>query len=203
MTTHRRTGPYTFEDFCSMVREDQKADLINGVIYLAPPETPDANELFGWLITLMNLYARRTKQGRVFGSRVAFRLADNHGPEPDIAFVRTERLHRVRRTHVEGRADLVIEMVSPDSVERDYCLKRELYEEYGIPEYWIVDDWDRKVTLLQWNQEGKYRAARPRNGELHSNVLFGFRLQPEWLWQKHRPDQMETVQQMLAEQLQP
>jgi len=44
-----RTGPYTFDDFCEMVREDQKADLIDGVIYMASPENTEANDLFVWL----------------------------------------------------------------------------------------------------------------------------------------------------------
>src|SRR5690349_21351419 len=71
----RRTGPYTFDDFCAMIREDQKADLIDGVIYMASPENTDDNKLFVWLITVMNLFARKRKLGQIFGSRVALRLA--------------------------------------------------------------------------------------------------------------------------------
>ena len=48
-----RSGPYTYDDFCQMVREDQKADLIDGVIYMASPENIDANRLFVWLIWIM------------------------------------------------------------------------------------------------------------------------------------------------------
>ena len=114
-----RAGSYTFEDFCEIIRGDQKADLIDGVIYMASPENTDANDLFGWLFLVMRGYARRTKQGRVFGSRVALRLSAEDGPEPDIAFVRTEHLDRVKRGHVAGAADLAVEIVSPDSVERD------------------------------------------------------------------------------------
>jgi Uma2 family endonuclease len=193
----QRAGPHTFDDFCEMVREDRKADLINGVIYLASPETTDANELFGWLVALVNLFARREKLGDVYCSRVAFRLSEMHGPEPDIAFVSKEHLHRVKRTYVEGTPDLVIEIVSPDSVERDYYLKRELYEEHGIPEYWIIDEMEEKVTLFRLKR-GKYHPVRPKKGEFHSEVLSGFWLRPEWLWQNPRPDEIETVQQILA-----
>ncbi len=193
----QRVGPHTFEDFCALVREDQKADLINGVIYMASPENTDANELIGWLFTLMNLYVRRKKLGQMYVSRVALRLADKHGPEPDITFVRTEHLPRVKRGGIEGPADLAVEMVSPDSVERDYYLKRELYEQYGIPEYWIIDEMDQSVTLLRL-KEGKYHEVRPRKGELNSKVMTGFWLRPEWLWQGPRPDEIETLEQILA-----
>lgn len=194
-----RAGPHNFEDFCREIREDQKADLINGVLYMASPENTEANELVGWLYTLIRVFARRKKLGKVFVSRVAFRLAEKHGPEPDIAFVQRDHLHRVQRGHVAGPADLAVEVVSPDSVERDYYLKRELYETYRIPEYWIVDEMDQSVTLLRLKRD-KYREVRLRKGELHSEVLSGFWLRPEWLWQEPLPDEIETLETILAKQ---
>lgn len=194
-----RSGPHTYEDFCRIIREDQKADLINGVIYMPSPENTDDNELFIWLVTVMNLFVRRKKLGQIYGSRVALRLAEKHGPEPDIAFVRNENLERVERGGIAGPADLAIEIVSPDSVERDYYLKRELYEEYRIPEYWIIDEMDQSVLLLRIQQR-KYREVRPTKGELHSKILPGFWLRPAWLWQAPRPDEIETLETILARQ---
>src|SRR5206468_2321456 len=107
-----RTGPHTFDDFCLLVREDQKADLINGVIYMASPENTDANELFVWFVSLMYDFAQLRDLGKVYGSRVAFRPDDKNGPEPDIAFVRKKRLGRVKRGRVEGPPDLAVEIVS-------------------------------------------------------------------------------------------
>jgi Uma2 family endonuclease len=198
----QRAGPYTFEDFCREVREDQKADLINGVLYMASPENTEANELVGWLYTLIRVFARRRKLGKVYVSRVAFRLAKKHGPEPDIAFVKRENLHRVQRGQVVGPPDLALEVVSPDSVERDYYLKRELYEAHNIPEYWIVDEMDQAVTLLRLKQ-GKYREVRPRKGTLYSEVLTGFWLRPEWLWKEPLPDEIHTLETILGEKPKP
>lgn len=193
----RRAGPYTFEDFCEIIRDDQKADLIDGVIYMASPENTDANKLFLWLAAIMDSYARRKKLGEIYGSRVALRLDEAHGPEPDIAFVRTEHLDRVQRGHVAGAADLAVEIVSPESVERDYFEKRELYQEHGISEYWIIDEMNQCVTLLRLTK-GKYSEVRPKKGELHSKVLSGFWLRPEWLWQEPRADTFDTLMEILA-----
>jgi Uma2 family endonuclease len=195
----RRTGPFTFEDFCALIHDGQKADLIDGTIYMASPENTDADDLFGWLLMVLRGYARRNKLGRVFGSRVAFKLSEKNSPEPDISFVRAEHLQRVKCGHVAGAADLAMEIVSPDSIERDYYYKHDLYEKYGVPEYWIIDERDQSVTLLRLKQK-KYRQVRPRKGELHSKVLTGFWLRPEWLWQSPLPDEFETLEQILAKQ---
>src|SRR5688572_26153514 len=120
MSAVSKCRQYTFDDFCLLVKDGQKADLIDGVIYMASPDNTDANSLNGWLGFLMMGVASTTRQGNVYISRVAFRLADIHGPEPDLAFVLRTRLHLVRRGFIEGRPDLAVEIVSPDSVERDY-----------------------------------------------------------------------------------
>jgi Uma2 family endonuclease len=192
-----RTGCFTYEDFCGLVREDQKADLIDGVIYMASPENLDANDLFGWLYTLMRIYVDEKKLGRLFGSRVACRLDDRNAPEPDILFVRNEHADRLHRGGVEGPADLAIEIVSPESVERDYKKKRKQYQHFKVPEYWIIDEEKKTVLLLRRNARGRYQEVQPRRGKLYSEVLSGFWLDPAWLWPP-RPSQLAIIQQLLA-----
>jgi Uma2 family endonuclease len=180
-----RAEPYTFEDFCALVPDDQKADLIDGVIYMAPPDNTDANEIFVRLAGRMDLFVEEFQLGRVYGSRVAFRLDDTNGPEPDIAFVSKRHLQRVLRGFVQGGPALAVEIVSPDSIERDYDKKRKQYEAAGVREYWIVDEIEGTITLLRLGSDGQYREVKPRKGEYHSTVLKGFWLRPEWLF--HAP----------------
>ncbi len=200
MGTKRATSkaaPFTFEDFCALVREDQKADLINGVIYMASPENTAANEVFVWLIGLIHGFVDYSELGKVYGSRVAIHLDDNSAPEPDIVFVSKTNLRRVKRRWVEGPADLAVEIVSPDSIERDYKLKRKKYEEAGVPEYWIIDGIEETVTLLRLGADGKYHEVKPKKGEYHSTVLEGFWLRPEWLFYIPRPRNLDALQMLL------
>jgi Uma2 family endonuclease len=198
MSTVTRSGSYTFDDFCLLVKDGQKADLIDGVIYMASPENTDANDLFVWLLGLIADFVEARELGKVYGSRVAFRLGERQAPEPDVAVVLKERAHLIKRGYVEGPPDLAVEIVSPESVERDYEKKRKQYEDAKVPEYWIVDEMEQKVTLLQLGARGKYREARPRKGVLHSAVLPGFWLRPEWLWQQPLPKKTEVLAMLLA-----
>jgi Uma2 family endonuclease len=198
MSASTRTPALTFDDFCLLVKGGQKADLINGVIYMASPDNTDANKLFIWLLRLLGDFVEEKGLGEVYGSRVAFRLGEGDGPEPDIAYVRKERLHLVRRGYVDGPPDLAIEIVSPESVERDYEDKRTQYQQAGVAEYWIIDEMEQKVTLLRLGRGRRYREVRPRSGELHSQAVPGFWLRPEWLWQDPRPRKTEVLNQLLA-----
>lgn len=198
MKAVNKKAPYTVEDFCHLVREDQKADLIDGVIHMASPDNTDANEVFMWLGSLMNLFVEEFDLGKVFGSRVAYELDRTNCPEPDIGFVQKARLHLVERGRVKGPPDLAVEIVSPESIERDYKTKRAQNERAGVREYWIADEIEETVTLLRLNKKRKYREVRPRNGELHSEVLPGFYVRPEWLFQKRRPKLRAVLAEMLA-----
>jgi Uma2 family endonuclease len=53
---------------------------------------------------------------------------------------------------------VVVEVVSPESIKRDYRYKRSEYAALAISEYWIVDPIENKVTVLNWN-EGLYDEA--------------------------------------------
>jgi Uma2 family endonuclease len=192
-----RAEPYTFEDFCALVREDQKADLIDGVIYMASPDNTDANEVFMWVGGLMDLFVEEFRLGQVYGSRVAFRLDDTNAPEPDIAFVSKKKMHRVTRGFVKGGPDIAVEIVSPDSIERDYDKKRKKYEGAGVREYWIVDEIEETITLLRLGADGKYSEVKPKKGEYHSRVLKGFWLRPEWLFHSPRPRKLDVLRMLL------
>jgi Uma2 family endonuclease len=192
-----RSGPFTYDDFCEIVTGRQKADLIDGVIYMTPPDSIGASRLDGWLRWVLSGFVVRRNLGEVFGSRVALRLNDKNGPEPDILVVLSEHTDRLKKAHVQGACDLVIEIVSPESVDRDYNKKRALYEEFGVPEYWIIDEDRRRVTLLRLGAKG-YAEARSRKGVLTSKVVTGFWLRPEWLWQSPRPNQFDILDEILA-----
>lgn len=197
MATAPRAGPITFDEFCVLIRPEQKADLIDGVIYMASPENIDSHRLFRWLYTLMGDFAEAKDLGEVFGSRIAFRLGAKVGPEPDIAVVRKDRLHLARKSYFAGPPDLAVEIVSPESVERDYVTKRATYQEAGVAEYWIIDEEPRKALLLRPDRKGEYREVRAVKGEFKSLVLDGFRLRPAWLWQTPRPSRVEILAEML------
>ena len=78
----------TVEEFYCLVPDGQKADLIDGVIYMAPPATRRHDRLGGLIKFLMQGYAEAKGLDEVYGSRFAFELSAFRAPESDVAFVR-------------------------------------------------------------------------------------------------------------------
>jgi Uma2 family endonuclease len=89
---------------------------------------------------------------------------------------------RMHEEYWEG-ADLVMEVVSADGRDRDRVRKRQEYAEGGIPEYWIIDPFERTITVLKLNGcaytvDGQYRAGQVAK----SVVLDGFSVDVDDVW---------------------
>jgi len=197
MATQTRSGPYGFADFIELTQEDQKADLLDGVIYMASPENIDHNDLVFWLGNILRLFIEERGLGHLTINKVAYRLSARTAPEPDLAFVCTERLGILKKGYVDGAPDVAIEFVSPDSVTRDYEDKRRLYEAAGVAEYWIIDADERRATFLVRGPGGFVQAALDE-AIFRSGVIGGFAIDTRWLWQRPLPATLPLVQAMLA-----
>jgi Uma2 family endonuclease len=193
MATVTETRQIDFETFCETIAEGQKADLIDGVIYMASPDNTDAADLSFWLARLMADFADERDLGKVYQSRVACKLGRMRGPEPDVLFVHKSRAAIVFPTFIDGAPDLTVEIVSPDSVERDYVFKRRLYEQSGVAEYWIIDEMQSKAVFLRLDSRGKYREVKPKKGVFTSTALEGFWLRVEWLFERPLPKKAKVL----------
>jgi len=190
----------TFEEFCALIPEGQKADLIDGVIYMASPDNIEGNDLYAWLYALMSFFIdAKELGGKLNISRVAYRLSPRTGPEPDIGYIGPEKLDKVRHGYIDAAPDLAIEIVSEDSVTRDYELKRTAYEKAGVREYWIIDPLEEKVTLLRLSRDGVFKQVRPRAGRFVSKVIDGFWFDPAWFWRQPLPSKIKILATVLDE----
>lgn len=106
------------------------------------------------------------------GSDCKILLADlNSERHPDLSVYKTPRPISDDEVWSIWIPELVIEVVSPGSEQRDYVEKREEYLAFGVKEYWIVDAQRQEVLVLQrrggqWNQ----KVLRP--GEIYEPPLF-------------------------------
>ena len=77
--------------------------------------------------TLMNLFVKENNLGRVFSAPTDVVLSDTNVVQPDLLFVSNERSHIITEQNIQGAPDLVVEILSPSTANRDWTTKRELY----------------------------------------------------------------------------
>ena len=191
-TSPRAAALATVEDFYALVPDRQKADLLDGVIYVASPDTYHGDQYTNFLARLLAGFCEARDLGKVFGSRFAFRLSPHRCPEPDVAVVLASRLHLVDDHGMTGGPDVAVEVVSRDSRTRDYRDKRRIYEESGVSEYWLVDPIKGRADFLVL-EAGKYQSAVLDDGSIfRSRVLPGFFLDGRWLFGEDLPKVQPT-----------
>jgi Uma2 family endonuclease len=68
--------------------------------------------------------------------------------QPDLIIVLNESVRKITPTKIKVAPHLVVEILSPSNMDYDRITKRELYERFGVKEYWVVDPFDQQVD--QW-----------------------------------------------------
>lgn len=175
----------------STTLEDVRAEWIDGEAQFMSPVSARHVQILGWLQTLLNYYVQEKSLGAVIGPEFAVRLQANGRISrrvPDLMFVRSDRLDLIRTNHLDGPPDFAIEIVSPDSIKRDWADKLTEYPAAGVREYWIIDPQSEKFDAFVLDQNGKFVSTYdPRLKSVESQVIDGFRIDVEWLWQKNPP----------------
>src|SRR5438876_668178 len=123
----------TVDEFYELVPDGQKADLLDGVIYMASPDSIRSNKVTNFVdFLLCGFNSARKLGGEVFVNRVAFRLSKHHAPEPDVGYVGPDRVHRIAKADVKIGPSAAVEVVSRESRERDYVKKKRAYQKANV-----------------------------------------------------------------------
>ncbi len=83
-------------------------------------------------------------------------MSNTNVVQPDALMIHRSRKHIVTSRGIEGPPDLAVEVLSPSSQKRDRLKKRAVYENHGVPEYWIVDPESRTLEQFRLDERGKY-----------------------------------------------
>ena len=110
----------TYQEFLAWADEDTLAEWVDGKVIMNSPASRRHQEISNFLNTLLTFYVSIRDLGRVLFAPFQVKLGpDLPGREPDLLFVASEHLDRLKETHLDGPADLIVEIVSQESQQRD------------------------------------------------------------------------------------
>jgi Uma2 family endonuclease len=177
--------------------DGQHVEWVDREVVPMSPVSDRHQDVAGFLLALVRFYAEARGLGEV--RRGPYQMKPGPalpGRAPDIFFIAASHAGRLRKTFLDGPADLVVEIISPESRARDRGDKFYEYEAGGVPEYWLLDPVREQAEFYQAGDDGFYRPALPdAGGRSHSRALPGLWLDVSWLWQTPLPPLLSVLKQ--------
>lgn len=185
------TTPYiTYEQFLEWVDEDTLAEWKDGRIEMSSPASRKHQEITGLLYEVFTTFSQLYDLGVVLQSPFQMKLPGKRGSgcEPDLLFITKSNLTRLEKGLVRGPADLVIEVISPESEWRDRYDKFQEYAAGGVGEYWLVDPEQEQAEFYALDEQHQYhKQSLDGEGRYYSRTLSNFWIKPAWLWRSPLP----------------
>lgn len=147
----------TYSDFLSFPDDGKLHELVNGVHYVTPSPNLRHQELVGRLfVSIANFLATRRHLGRAFVSPLDVVMSNHDVVAPDLLFIADNQLPIITDANIQGAPALVIEVLSPGTKRRDQGIKRRLFDERGVREYWMVDPKSCRVSVCRRAGDGAF-----------------------------------------------
>jgi Uma2 family endonuclease len=165
-----------FERRYQAMPQIQKAELIEGVVYMASPlRIKSHGEPHGDLITWLGTYKAFTP-GIVLGDNPTVRLDPDNEPQPDVVlFVPGQQATISEDDYIEGAPELIVE-IAASSVSYDLHEKRRVYHRSGVQEYVVWRVYDKQVDWFCLERDEYVSLMPDESGVVHSRVFPGLRL---------------------------
>ncbi len=139
MATAQPAVKLTYEDYCA-APDDERYELLDGNLNMVPAPNIKHQRVQLKLATRLDLFIEGRALGTLLTAPCDVMLSETDVVQPDLLFVSREREHLLRDGQkVQGAPDLVIEILSPSTADRDRGKKLALYGRHGVTEYWLVD----------------------------------------------------------------
>lgn len=167
--------PRTILQAYKSLPEGTMVQLINGIIRMSPSPLDSHASLLMDIAPDLHFFVKEKALGTIRFGLYDVYIDESNAFQPDILFVSNERLHLIKEEGLHGAPDLVIEILSPSNAKYDLEEKKDVYEQYGVKEYWIVDPADNSVTGYSLTN-GKFIKLLETVGKIESPML-GWKVQ--------------------------
>jgi Uma2 family endonuclease len=144
----------TYEDYVLFPEDRQRHEILDGEHYVTPAPPFRHQGVAGNLHLILGPFVREHRLGSVYFAPADVLLSKHDIVQPDLLFISNERAGIVTEANAQGAPDLVIEILSDSTRRRDETLKRDLYDRFGVREYWIADPQRRAVRVFRRSGAG-------------------------------------------------
>ena len=181
----RERERFSYADYCKWT-DDECWELIDGVEYDMNPAPSRIHQKLSGELFVKIYDVLKDRQCEVYAAPFDVRLPDYAEAsdeeiftvvQPDIVVVCDAS--KLDERGCMGAPDLVIEIMSPYTAAKDMKIKRDLYEQHGVREYWLVHPTDKTVMVYCLSQDKQYVKAEIYASQdiVKSTVIEGLKIE--------------------------
>lgn len=140
---------FTYRDYCLLPDDGHRYEIINGELYNAPAPFVVHQQILANLNRQLDAYCRERRHGTLLFAPVDVVFSDVDVVQPDILWISRERTSILTKKNLQGAPDLVVEITSPGTKEKDENIKLKLYQKFGVKEFWLLDPERQVLSVFQ------------------------------------------------------
>jgi Uma2 family endonuclease len=149
MALHDLPRKLTYDDYVLIPEDGQRHEILDGEHYVSPAPLTRHQRISSKAHLRLGSFVDAHRLGWVLYAPTDVVLSLHDVVQPDLLFISNERLGIITEANVQGAPDLVIEILSEKTRRQDEGLKREIYERYGVREYWMLDPDRNSVRIYR------------------------------------------------------
>ncbi|MGA2263709.1 MAG: Uma2 family endonuclease [Acidobacteriota bacterium] len=161
---------FNYHDY-QQLPEDKRYEILNGELFVVPAPNIRHQRVAIRLQLRLFQHVEKNGLGELLEAPCDVLLSEENVVQPDILFVAKARLRIIGKTNIPGAPDLVVEILSPGTRQKDLAIKRKIYARFGVQEYWIVDPDASTVEVLIREKSGYITAGIYRESDRLSSPL--------------------------------
>ena len=177
-----KSKTWTAEEYLQL-EENPNQQLIKGNLIMSPSPSRFHQKIS--ILLSSNLLNFAQKNGdEVYASPIDVHLDQKNVPQPDLVYVLKRNLNKLSKRGIEGAPDLIIEIISPSNSYIDRYEKKNLYQQFKVKEYWIVDPGNCTLEIYKLENE-EYNLAQylAEKGTVKSPLLPGLSLKIDTIFE--------------------
>jgi Uma2 family endonuclease len=170
MTRAAEYPPRTIMEVYDMLPEGTLAEVIDGILYMSPSPVSIHQIVQGRIFLRLGTYVEENDLGVMIPPPMDVFFDDHsNAVQPDIIFISKSQLHIIQ-SKIKGTPELLGEIISPGNTFHDLERKKNLYERFGVKEYWIIEPHTKEVIGYKL-VDGKFAPLPTLNGKIESPLL--------------------------------
>jgi Uma2 family endonuclease len=143
-----RGDVWTYQEYLELPEDGKRYEILKGRLAMTPAPSTKHQDVSRNLGSILWNFVKKHGLGKVYFAPVDVIFDQVNVVQPDLIYISKERKELIKDAGIFGAPDLIIEIQSPGTLHVDAKRKKEIYERFGVREYWIVDPSEKKAEIF-------------------------------------------------------